>query len=107
MSIPTQFNNVTVIAKANIYFDGKVISHTIFLNDSSKKTLGLIYPGKYKFDTGVAEIMEVVAGKCSIKLKGENNWVDYERGTFFKVPGNSFFEISVKEGVMEYICSYE
>ncbi len=107
MSIATQFNNVTVIPKANIYFDGKVISHTIFFNDSSRKTLGLIYPGEYKFDTGAAEIMEIVAGRCSIKLKGENKWKMYESGTFFKVPGNSFFEITVEDGVMEYICSYE
>lgn len=107
MSIPTQFSNVTVIPKANIYFEGKVISHTIFFDDSSKKTLGLIYPGEYKFDTGAAEVMEIVAGRCSIKMKGENEWKRYENGTFFKVAENSFFEITVEEGILEYICSYE
>lgn len=41
-TIPDKFNNVTVVAKANVYFDGKVVSHTVLFPDSSKKTLGMI-----------------------------------------------------------------
>ena len=107
MSSPTQFDNVSVVSKANIYFDGKVISHTILFNDSTKKTVGLIYPGTYKFNTGAPEKMEIIAGICSVKLSGETTWKTYEAGTFFKVSGDSFFEITVDTGISEYICSFE
>jgi len=36
----SDFKNVTVLKKANIYFDGKVTSRTVLFNDGSKKTLG-------------------------------------------------------------------
>ena len=42
-----QFSNVSAEAKANIYFDGKVVSHSIKLEDGSPKTFGIIYPGSY------------------------------------------------------------
>ena len=60
-AIPTDFTPVTAVTKANIYFDGKVVSHSILFPDGSKKTLGLIYPGKYHFGTEKAERMEIVA----------------------------------------------
>ena len=41
----TEFPNVTAVVKANVYFEGKVVSHTILLGGGKKKTLGLIYPG--------------------------------------------------------------
>ena len=34
-SSPTQFVNVTVAAKANVYFDGNVVSHTVLMPDNS------------------------------------------------------------------------
>jgi hypothetical protein len=107
MAEHVQFNNVSVISKANVYFDGKVVSHTVLFNDSSKKTLGLIYPGTFKFNTGAPEKMEIIAGKCTVKLAGENNWKTYEGGSYFKVTGNSYFEIAVESGIAEYICSFE
>ena len=36
-----EFKNVTAVAKANIYFDGKVVSHTIILEEGNEKTLGI------------------------------------------------------------------
>ncbi len=107
MSTSIQFSNVNVISKANIYFEGKVISHTVLFGDSTKKTLGLIYPGSFKFNTGAPEKMEITSGKCNVKFADEANWKTYNEGTFFNVPGNSFFEISVEEGITEYICSFE
>lgn len=106
MSLPTQFENVTAVCKANVYFDGKVVSHTIVLATGERKTLGLIYAGAYNFGTGAPERMEVTAGVCRVKLAGEADWTTYEAGTFFDVPGNSSFDIAVDEGIMEYICSY-
>ena len=101
------FVNVEVTAKANVYFDGKVVSHTIRLADGSKKTLGLIYPGSFHFSTGAPERMQIIAGSCRARLDGENEWKTYGEGTEFGVPGNSGFDIAVESGVAEYVCSFE
>ena len=104
--IQNQFTNVTVLTKANIYFEGKVISHTVQFADGSKKTIGLIYPGNFHFGTQAAERMELVAGNCRVKLDGRADWKNYAAGQLFEVPGNSGFDIEVKTGICEYICSF-
>lgn len=101
-----QFDNVRALTKANVYFDGKVVSHSIFLPDGSKKTLGLIYPGVYSFNTDLPERMDVTAGACRVKLAEAAGWRNYPAGTSFSVPGKSSFEIAVDAGIAEYICSY-
>lgn len=106
MSIPTEFKGVTAVAKANVYFDGKVVSHSILFPDGSKKTLGLIYPGKYHFGTGKAERMEIVAGNCTVVLDGQTAIQTYGAGTYFDVGANSGFTIEVASGICEYICSF-
>ncbi len=106
MSLPIQFTGVTVLTKANVYFDGKVVSHTVMMPDSAKKTLGLIYPGSYHFGTGAPERMEIVAGACRVTLDGATAGQDYAAGTHFDVPGKSGFTIEVKSGLCEYICSF-
>src|SRR5689334_14301675 len=105
-TIPTEFRNVTAVAKANVYFDGKVVSHSILFPDGSKKTLGLIYPGKFHFGTDKAERMEMVAGQCVVKLDGQTNTNIYSAGQSFDVPAKSGFDIEVKSGICEYICSF-
>lgn len=106
MSIPTEFKGVTAVTKANVYFEGKVVSHSILFPDGSKKTLGLIYPGKFHFGTAKAERMEIVAGACQVKLDGHTEVKAYGGGTAFDVPANSGFEIEVSSGICEYICSF-
>ena len=106
MSTPSQFPNVTAVAKANVYFDGRVVSHTLWMPDGTKKTLGLIYPGEYRFSTEAAERMDLVAGSCRVRLAGETGWKDYPAGTSFDVPGESSFEIAVAGGITEYVCSF-
>lgn len=101
-----QFSQVTVICKANIYFDGRVVSHTVLFADGSKKTLGLIYPGSYRFSTAAPERMDIVAGSCRARLDGSAEWLSYEAGSGFDVPGDSAFEIAVESGIAEYICSF-
>jgi len=105
-SLPTQFDGVTVLTKANVYFDGNVVSHTVLFADKSKKTLGLIRPGSYFFGTAAAERMEIVAGECTVTLKDQTAAKVYGAGTFFDVPANSGFTIAVKSGLCEYICSF-
>ncbi len=105
-AVPERFNGVNAVTKANVYFDGKVVSHTILFPDGSKKTLGLIYPGKYHFGTDAAERMEIVAGGCSVKIDGAQAQKAYSAGESFDVPGKSGFSIEVKDGLCEYICSF-
>lgn len=106
MSIPTEFKNVTAVTKANVYFEGRVVSHSILFADGSKKTLGLIYPGKYHFGTDKAERMEIVAGSCSVKIDGTAAVTAYAAGSHFDVPAKSGFDIEVTTGIAEYICSF-
>ena len=105
-SIASDFRGVTAVTKANIYFDGKVVSHSILFPDGSKKTLGLIYAGKFHFGTDKAERMEIVAGSCSVKLDGQPAVNTYSAGQAFEVPAKSGFDIEVKSGICEYICSF-
>ncbi|HOE67753.1 MAG TPA: pyrimidine/purine nucleoside phosphorylase [Candidatus Hydrogenedentes bacterium] len=104
---PLEFAAVTAVCKANIYFDGNVVSHTVKFADGSKKTLGLIYPGAYEFRTGAPERMEIIAGTCRAKLSDTTDWTVYPAGAFFDVPGDSSFEIAVDDGIAEYVCSFQ
>ena len=106
MPAPERFDNVTAVAKANVYFDAKVVSHTIVLAGGEKKTLGLIYPGSFHFATDAAERMEIVAGSCKVTLDGQTAVNTYAAGTFFDVPAKSGFTIEVSAGIAEYICSF-
>jgi purine/pyrimidine-nucleoside phosphorylase len=107
MAARMKFENVTALAKANVYFDGKVVSHTVLLADGAKKTLGLIYAGEFHFGTDAAERMDITAGSCRVRLDGTSEWRDYGAGTSFRVPAKSGFDISVNSGITEYVCSFE
>lgn len=102
----TEFRGVTALAKANIYFDGRVVSHSIVFPDGTRKTLGLIYPGGFHFGTNAAERMEIVAGACRVKLDGSTAWTAYAAGQAFEVAAKSGFDIEVAGGICEYVCSY-
>jgi len=101
-----EFFNVTAKAEANIYFDGKVVSHSITLEDGSTKTLGLIYPGNYHFGTEKAERMEITDGACLVTLDDVDGCDSFVSGDHFDVPANSGFTIEVNDGICQYVCSY-
>ena len=50
--------------------------------------------------------MEIVSGNCTVKLEGCENRTAYAGGQHFDVPADSGFDISVEEGICEYICSF-
>jgi uncharacterized protein YaiE (UPF0345 family) len=102
-----RLEGVSVDLKANIYFEGKVVSHSVFEKNGDKKTLGLIYPGSYSFNTGKPERMVITSGTCKVRLAGEKEWKSYSEGSEFRVPGNSSFEIAVDQGIGEYLCIFE
>ena len=100
----TEFNNVTIIKKANVYFDGQVNSRTIVFADGSKKTLGFMQPGEYTFNTGAPEVMEILVGELEVLLPG-SDWQAVSGGESFDVPGNSSFTMKVKVA-SDYCCSF-
>lgn len=102
----SQFDNVSIVKKANVYFDGKCVSHTVLFPDGTRKTVGVIFPSKLTFNTGAPEVMELNAGVCKVQLAGENEWKTYRAGQSFSVPGNSGFEIETIE-MLDYICHFK
>jgi uncharacterized protein YaiE (UPF0345 family) len=101
----SQFENVSVVKKANVYFDGKCVSHTVGFADGSRKTLGVILPGTLTFNTSTPEIMETVAGVCRYRLKG-GDWQSCGAGQQFSVPANSSFDIEVAGEPYHYVCHF-
>lgn len=102
----SQFDNVSIVKQANVYFDGKCISRTVLFPDGTRKTLGIIFPSTLNFNTAAPEIMEINAGKCRIRLQGKENWQTYAAGESFNVPGDSSFDIEVLE-MLDYVCHFE
>ena len=101
----SEFKNVTVVKKANIYFDGKVTSRTLLFSDGSKKTLGIMLPGEYEFGTASKELMEILAGDLEVLLPGADRWKSVKEREAFEVPAHSKFRLKVRN-ITDYCCSY-
>jgi uncharacterized protein YaiE (UPF0345 family) len=99
------FDNVSVVKKANVYFEGNVSSRTVCFADGSKKTLGFMLPGEYIFATGDAEVMEIMAGELDVLLPGTETWQAISGGEVFDVPANAKFSVKVKTAT-DYCCSF-
>ena len=100
-----EFTSATVTAKANIYFEGKVVSHTVITSNGDRKTLGIIFPGEYEFGTEAPERMDIIEGNCRVKIADAEEWAAIPEGSGFDVPGNSKFAIEVPS-ICQYICSF-
>jgi uncharacterized protein YaiE (UPF0345 family) len=101
----SEFKGVTVVKKANVYFDGKVTSRTILFGDGSKKTLGIMLPGEYEFSTGAKELMEILSGELEVLLPGETAWKTIKGGESFEAAANSTFKLKIKT-LTDYCCSF-
>lgn len=100
-----QFEQVSVLKKANVYFDGKCVSHTVVLADGTRKSVGVILPSTLNFGTAAPETMELLEGHCRVRLKGQDNWIEYRGGQSFDAPGNSAFDIETIE-TLHYVCHF-
>jgi hypothetical protein len=107
-TITTHIDSVSVTTKANVYFDGKCVSHGFTQADGTKKSVGVILPATLTFNPGAPEIMECVGGSCEYKLDGSDTWVRSNEGEKFSVPGNAKFQIRVTDGfdAYHYICHF-
>src|SRR4030095_974556 len=101
-----KLENVSVDLKANVYFGGKVVSHTVWEKGGEKKTVGLIYPGSYVFNTAKPELMRITSGNCKVRIADAKDWKACGAGEEFRVAGESRFEIAVEEGIAEYLCVF-
>ena len=106
MSTTESLLSATVSTKANVYFDGKCVSHSLTLADGSKKSVGVILPSTLTFNTGAPETMEGAGGQCEYLLAGSTEWVASGAGQKFSVPGNSSFQIRVGGEPYSYICHF-
>jgi purine/pyrimidine-nucleoside phosphorylase len=102
----SQFENVTVVREANVYFDGGVVSRTVIFPNGSRKTLGIMQPGEYEFNTGAPETMEILSGALTVLLPGETESRSVCGGESFSIPGNSRFVMRVSE-LSDYCCSFD
>jgi hypothetical protein len=101
----SEFKNVTVVKKANVYFNGGVTSRTVIFEDGSKKTLGIMQPGAYEFNTSDAEVMEILSGELDVLLPAETAWRHISGGESFNVPAGSKFSLKVKT-LSDYCCTF-
>jgi purine/pyrimidine-nucleoside phosphorylase len=101
-----QFDHVSVKKKANIYHDGKCVSHTVLFPNGTRSTIGVIFPGTFTFNTEAPELMEISLGQCKVRLQNESEWKSYGAGDKFTVPGHASFEIEVIE-TLDYVCHFE
>ncbi len=101
-----KIEGASISTRANVYFDGKCVSHAITLADGSKKSVGVILPATLTFNTGAPEIMETTAGACEVLLPGGGEWLLFGPGESFEVPGNTSFQIRVAGEPYHYICHF-
>ena len=100
------FEKVKVKTLANVFFQGNVVSHSLWDETGARRSLGVCQPGTYTFTTGEPEIMEITAGSVRAKVNGEDEWGIYGPGQSFHIPANTSFEMVVEGGVAQYICTF-
>ena len=100
----SQFDNVSIVKEANVYFEGQVTSRSVIFQDGSLKTLGIMLPGEYEFSTDDKELMEITTGVLQVLLPG-SDWKNFSAGESFEVPANSKFQLKVTK-TTDYCCSF-
>ena len=101
----SEFNNVSVVKKANVYFGGNVSSRTVKFADGTMKTLGFMLPGEYTFNTADKEIMDIIDGDLEVLLPDSDQWQKITGGKSFNVPANAKFTVKIMTPT-DYCCSF-
>ena len=124
------FENVAVTKKANIYFEGKCVSHTVTMvcfhfeffqyrlysnlkvlntlmqTDGIRKSVGVILPNTgLRFDLTTKEIMEVVEGDAFVSINGGEEQT-FSSGTSWTVEAGGYFVIRA-DAPVHYVCHFE
>lgn len=101
----SEFINVSVVKKANVYFGGNVSSRTLHFTDGSVKTLGFMLPGEYTFNTADKELMEIIDGDLDVLLPDSKQWRPVTAGDSFLVSAHAQFTVRIKTPT-DYCCSF-
>lgn len=101
----SQIDNVNIVTKSNVYFDGKCISHWVLSSDGTRRTVGVIFPSTLKFTTAAPERMDITDGRCRVRLDGQSDWSTYGPGDSFHIPGDSSFDIEALD-MVDYVCTF-
>ncbi|MEO6975630.1 MAG: pyrimidine/purine nucleoside phosphorylase [Gallionella sp.] len=101
----SQFDNVAVEKKGNVFFDGKCVSHSVKFADGTRKTVGVILPSTLTFNVSTPELMEITSGTCRVKIGDEPEFKTYTAGDQFSIPANGRFVIEAND-VVNYVCSF-
>ncbi|MEN9295675.1 MAG: pyrimidine/purine nucleoside phosphorylase [Burkholderiaceae bacterium] len=99
-----QFEQVTVNKKANVFFDGKCVSHTVTLASGERKSVGVILPSTLRFDLSTREVMEVVDGTAHVSINGAAEQA-YAAGQSWTVEAGGYFIIRA-EAPVHYVCHF-
>ncbi len=99
-----QFDGVSVGKKANVYFDGKCVSHTVTLPDGVRKSVGVILPSTLRFDLSTKEVMEVVEGMAYVSINGQAERT-FTAGQSWTVEAGGYFVIRAEQPV-HYVCHF-
>jgi hypothetical protein len=99
-----QFDQVSVGKKANVYFDGKCVSHTVTLPDGTRKSVGVVLPSTLRFDLTTKEIMEVVDGTAYVSINGQAE-KPFSAGQSWTVEACGYFVIRADQPV-HYVCHF-
>ena len=78
---------------------------TRLMADGELRTTALMQPGLYRMNADGPETVEIVSGRCRVKLSETQEWTEYGAGEQFHVPGASQYEIKVTEA-LDYVCRY-
>lgn len=100
-----QFDHVSVGKKANVYFDGKCVSHTVTLADGTRKSVGVILPSTLRFDLSTREVMEVVDGIAHVSINGGSEQ-PFAAGQSWTVEAGGYFVIRAELPV-HYVCHFD
>lgn len=103
-----QFDQVSVLKKANIYQSGNClcVSHTVLFDDGTRKTLGIITAGSITFKTSSPERMEMISGECRVTLPNATEPELFRAGQSFFIAGDAEFTLDAQETI-QYVCHFE
>ena len=93
------------MVEVNEFFSGRVKSLNVNSSEG-KKTIGVISPGEFEFNTKLKETMTVLSGTLSVFLPEYNEWEEFGTGASFDVPADSKFQVKAEEDTA-YLCEYE
>jgi uncharacterized protein YaiE (UPF0345 family) len=105
MPAADRIERASILTQANVFFEGRCVSHTVYTSDGARKSVGVILPSTLTFDTAAPERMEIVAGRCRVQLAGSAGSKDFGPGEEFSVGANSSFRIEALEPV-HYVCHF-